>query len=367
MGCIDPKVNLLEVLLMRCRWLIAAVTVLGLCSLCAGADEPPRGLDIYFIDTEGGAATLLVTPAGESVLIDCGNPGARDAERIHKIATQAAGLKAIDHLVITHWHSDHYGGVANLVKLLPIHNYYDHGIPEKLTEDPKNFPLLIQAYKSASKEKSKMLKPGDEITLKQKDGAPALRLFCVCGSGEVIPDKRGAPENALAKDHKPKDEDKTDNAKSLGFILSYGNFRFLDLGDLTWNIEHKLVAPTDKIGLVDVYQVTHHGQESSNNPVLVKTVQPRVAICNNGARKGGHASVISTLRRVEGIQAIYQLHRNVTAAAQDNTDPEFIANPDEKCQGEHIKLTVAADSKSYTVTVGSKGKPRKYETRGSAK
>src|SRR5262245_63480817 len=76
----------------------------------------PRGLDIHFIDTEGGAATLIVTPAGESVLIDCGNPGSRDAERIHKVAT-AAGLKAIDHLIITHWHSDHYGGVGRLAKL----------------------------------------------------------------------------------------------------------------------------------------------------------------------------------------------------------------------------------------------------------
>src|SRR5437016_14371809 len=107
----------------------------------ARAESPPRGLDIYFIDTEGGAATLIVTPAGESVLIDCGNPGARDAERIHKAAEQA-GLKAIDHLVITHWHTDHYGGVARLTQLLPIHHYYDHGIPETLSEAPKNFPLL---------------------------------------------------------------------------------------------------------------------------------------------------------------------------------------------------------------------------------
>src|SRR5262245_31564493 len=103
---------------------------------------PARALDIYFIDTEGGAATLIVTPAGESVLIDCGNPGARDAERIHKAVTQLAGLKQIDHLVITHWHSDHYGGTGRLAKLIPIMNFHDRGIPDALDDDKRGFPLL---------------------------------------------------------------------------------------------------------------------------------------------------------------------------------------------------------------------------------
>ena len=329
--------------------------------LHAPAADAPRDLGITFIDTEGGAATLIVTPAGESVLIDCGNPGGRDAERIHK-ACQNAGLKQFDHLVITHWHGDHYGGVARLAQLIPIQNFHDHGIPETLAEDAKGFQVLIQAYREAAKGKSRTLKPGDEIVLKQSEGRPNLQLRCICGSGEVIPDKPGAPENPVAKDHKPKPEDKSDNAKSLGFILSCGDFRFLDLGDLTWNIEHKLVSPTDKIGLVDVYQVNHHGQDSSNNPVLIQTVKPRVAICNNGARKGAHASVIATLRRVEGIQGIYQLHKNVTVGDAENTDPDFIANKDEKCQGEPITLAVTADGKGYSVTVG--GKTRKYETRG---
>jgi beta-lactamase superfamily II metal-dependent hydrolase len=327
------------------------------------AADGPRGLDIYFIDVEGGAATLIVTPAGESMLIDCGNPGARDAERIHKTAT-AAGLKQIDHLIITHWHLDHYGGVERLAKLMPIQYFWDRGIPDSLQEDQRNFPILIQAYKAASCGQSKTLKPGDDVPLKQNSGSRPVRLLVLCGSGEVILDKPGAAENPVAKEHKPMAPDPTDNAKSLGFLLSFGEFRFLDLGDLTWNIEHKLVYPTDKIGMVDVYQSTHHGLEISNNPVVINTVRPRVAIFNNGARKGGHASVISTLRRVPDIQAIYQLHRNVTVGAAENTDPEFIANPEEKCQGEGIKLSVAADGKSYTVTVGSKGKARRYETRG---
>jgi len=348
---------------MHRRAFFPALLLFALAPVPLWAEDAPRGLDIYFIDTEGGAATLIVTPAGESILIDCGNPGARDAERIHKVATEQAGLKAIDHLVITHWHSDHYGGAGRLAKLIPITNYYDHGIPEKLADDPKGFDLLIQAYKLANGGKSKALKAGDEIALKQVEKGLPLKLLCVCGSRDVIPDKPNAPANPIAKEHEAKPEDKSDNAASLGFVLSCGDFRFLDLGDLTWNIEHKLVSPSDKIGTVDVYQVTHHGLDISNNPVLMKTVKPTVALFNNGARKGGAASVIGALRRIPEVKAIYQLHRNVTVGAQENTDPEFIANPDEKCQGEGIKLSLAPDGKSYTLTVGTKGKPKKYETR----
>lgn len=324
------------------------------------AAEAPKGLDIHWIDTEGGAATLIVTPAGESVLIDCGNPGTRDPERIHKVAKKH-GLKQIDHLVITHWHGDHYGGVDRLTKLIPVKNFYDHGLDPTIPE-VKAATALIQAYKDASGGKSKTLKPGDEIVLKQQlDGKPALKLFCLCGDAKVLADIPSAPENPIAKEHKPKPEDKSDNARSLGFLLSYGDFRFLDLGDLTWNIEYKLIAPSDKIGLVDVYQTTHHGLEISNNPVLIQTVKPRVAICNNGPRKGGDASVIGTLRRIDGLEAIYQLHTNVTTTAAENTDPEFIANKAEKCAGDGISLSTTADGMTYSVTVG--GKAREYKVR----
>src|SRR5204863_8560846 len=199
------------------RWFGVTLLSMAMSPITGRADAPPRGLDIYFIDTEGGAATLIVTPAGESVLIDCGNPGARDAERIHKVASGVAGLKAIDHLVITHWHTDHYGGAGRLAKLMPIVNFYDRGIPETLDEDRKNFPLLIGDYREASKGKSRTVRAGDVIALKQKEGAPEVKLFCLCASGEVIADKPGAAENPIAKDHKPQPVDKSDNAKSLGF------------------------------------------------------------------------------------------------------------------------------------------------------
>jgi beta-lactamase superfamily II metal-dependent hydrolase len=345
---------------MSARWWLLAVGALVLVAPVRG--EEKRGLTITFIDTEGGAATLIVTPAKQSVLIDCGNPGDRDAGRIHE-AAKRAGLEAIDHLIITHWHTDHYGGALPLSKLIPIRNFHDRGIPETLAEDPKRFPLLIADYKRATGGKSKTLHARESLLLRGSDSSPLVHLDCLCASGEVIPDRPGAAENEAARDNKPMAVDTSDNAKSLGFLLRYGGFRFLDLGDLTWNVEHKLVWPSDKIGLVDVYQSTHHGLEISNNPAVIRTVSPRVAIFNNGGRKGCHPTVVANLRRVPDIQAIYQLHRNVTATLTENTEPGYIANFEEKCSGEAIYLSVAPDGRSYTVRVGAEGKQRSYKTR----
>ena len=166
------------------RFLFAAALLAA--TAAARAEAPKRGLDIYFIDTEGGAATLIVTPAGESVLIDSGNPGKRDAERIFKVASQQAKLTQIDHHVISHWHLDHYGGVERLGQLIPIKQYYHHGIPETLAEDPKNFPVLIKAFKLAAAGRESRLKPGDMLPLKQAAGSPKLEVLCLCGHGEVI-------------------------------------------------------------------------------------------------------------------------------------------------------------------------------------
>jgi beta-lactamase superfamily II metal-dependent hydrolase len=324
----------------------------------------PAGLEVHYIDTEGGAATLLVTPAGESVLIDAGNPGKRDAERIHA-ACNKLGLEAIDHLIITHWHLDHYGSVGPLSKLIPIRHFYDRGIPEKLDEDKGNFPLLIRAYKEASGGKSITVKPGDLIPIKQTEGKPKLEIRVVCASGKVLPPLAGAPENPIAKEHKPKPEDKSDNAKSVGVVVSYGAWRFLNLGDLTWNVEYELVAPSDRLGLIDVYQVTHHGLEISNNPVLVRTVAPRVAIFNNGPRKGAHPTVLRTLQKVPGIEGIFQMHRNLNPTG-DNTDEDKIANDGRKKEsGTGIVVKVAPDGKSYTVTVQRTGKTFEYKTRAT--
>jgi competence protein ComEC len=344
------------------RYWLTALLFVSMITLTRTAPAQ-RTLDIYFVDTEGGAATLIVTPAGESILIDTGNPGTRDATRIAAVAKEVAHLKAIDYLITTHWHLDHYGGVEELSKRMPIRSFYDRGIPKETLDDPQNFPRLIAAYQRASKGKSKTLRAGDTLPLKTPKGQPRLKLTCLVASGKTLPDSPNAPNNPLAKSNHPRPEDRGDNAQSVGLVLDYGGFRFLDLGDLTWNIEYQLIAPTDKIGVIDVYQVTHHGLEVSNNPTLIQTVQPRVAIFNNGPRKGGHPDVLQTLRQIPGLEAIYQMHRNLNLSDTENAPSEFIANADENCKGEYIKISVASDAKSYTVTVGGNGTPRRYLTR----
>lgn len=344
-------------MMKRCLLLLFMV-----CALGVRAKAQERTLDIYFVDTEGGAATLIVTPTNESILIDTGNPGTRDANRIAKVAKEVAHLTSIDHLLTTHWHLDHYGGVEELNKIVPIRHYYDRGIPAKTLDDPEHFPALIAAYRKASKSASKTVKAGDILLSRNVNGSK-LSLKCLVASGKTVSDNPGAKANPFAQGETPMAIDTSDNAQSLGVVLQFGDFRFLDMGDLTWNVEYKLVSPTDKVGLIDVYQATHHGLEISNNPALINTVQPRVAVFNNGPHKGAHPSVMATLRNVPGIEAIYQQHRNLDSKPEDNASKEYIANEAQECDAEYIRISVAPDGKSYTVTVGSKGTPKRYQTR----
>jgi beta-lactamase superfamily II metal-dependent hydrolase len=236
--------------------------MLGLLLLSLFSSDP---LIVRLIDVEGGGGTLIITPARESILIDCGNPGARDAGRIAK-AIRNEGLNKLDHLVITHWHVDHYGGAETLAGLIPITHFWDRGIPERLAEDPGNFPGLIAAYSRVSKRMSRTLKPGDQLPLRQVEGAGRVTMTCVCASGNVIEAPSGATANSRAGALSPMADDPSDNARSLGFVLSLGNWRYLNLGDLTWNTEAKLVHPVNRLGEVDLYQSTHHGASIPFSP-----------------------------------------------------------------------------------------------------
>jgi len=322
-----------------------------------------KGLDIYWCDVEGGAATLIVTPAGESILVDSGWPGERDAARIAKTAKEVAGLQQIDHYITTHWHTDHFGGIGRLAQLITTRNFYDHGFPSLPASDIQ--PELVEAYKNAGGGKSTILRPGDEIRLKQARGTPRLNLKAFAAHGVVLGEKADAPEirecSANPK-HEAKPADSSDNARSLAFVLKFGEWKFFDAGDLTWNVEHKLVCPKNLVGDVDVYQVTHHGLDASNNPAVLAALRPRVAIMNNGARKGGTPRAIDVVRTSPGMQALFAVHRNVQAGAEGNAAPELTANDEEQCRGEVIKLSVAPDGKSYSVSVPSKGTSRTFVT-----
>lgn len=346
---------------MRNIVLLALIASALIVSGCAGMRSPGH-LSIVFVDVEGGAATLIVTPAGESVLIDSGFPGERDAGRIHRAARQA-GLSRIDHYVTTHWHNDHMGGIGPLSEKIRIRTFHDRGGLDGPPADRGSDPALLETYRKVSRGKSRTLNAGDQIPLRSPEGSPPLSLRCLVSNGQVG-DPAATPESGSAcSKHQPKPPDPSDNARSLGFVLKYGDFEFLDLGDLTWNIEHLLVCPQDRIGPVDLYQVTHHGQDSSNNPAVLRAASPRVAVVNNGPRKGGSKVVYADLKAVPEIEAIYQLHRNVQTTDADNAPSEHIANLEESCAGEPVSVAVAPDGKSYTVKVGRAGGSRSFAVR----
>jgi hypothetical protein len=196
-----------------------------------------------------------------------------------------------------------------------------------------------------------------------KNLAP-LKILVLAANGIVLGEQPGAPQiKVCGPNFQPKPEDKTDNANSVGILLSFGRFKFFDGGDLTWNVESRLACPKNLAGAVDVYQSDHHGLDLSNNPALIEALKPRVAIINNGPRKGGEVRSFATLKSVKEIQAIYQVHRNVRTTEKDNAPNDLVANDDEACQGEFIKLSVDSSGKSYSVSIPSKQISRSYRTR----
>jgi Predicted hydrolase (metallo-beta-lactamase superfamily) len=333
------------------------VLVVSSCSTAA-----PKTLDIYFIDVEGGAATLIVTPLGESMLIDSGFPEQRDAERIRHVAKDVAGLAQIDHYITTHWHRDHVGGITLLAKSFPVKNFYDHGIPAVLSTDINQ--QLIDAYRAVTQGKTITLNAGDQIKFLTDRSLPRINFRVVASNAVVVGEAAGSPQiTPCGADFKPIDEDKTDNANSLGMLLTFGAFRFFDGGDLTWNVENKLVCPKDLIGAVDLFQVDHHGASNSNNPELVRSLKPRVAIIDNGPRKGADPKTYATLKSVREVEAIYQLHKNVVTTWLENTPAAYIANDDENCQGEFIKVSVSPNGRSYRVEIPGKKIATTYQVR----
>jgi len=352
-------------------WVFFAAIVLGMSNI-AEATEPAGAapLDIYFIDVQGGAATLLITPDHESVLIDSGwrGFGDRDPKRVAHVLKDRAGCDRLDHLVTTHWHADHFGGVEGLARMVRIGHFWDRGLPEDqdstldFPDGPKPGDPLGVAYRAASAGKRKPLRAGDSLPLSR------VKALVLASGGHVIDPARAlgtqtAPSNPLC-DSAPLDKpvDRSDNARSLALLFSLGKFQFFDAGDLTWNVEKQLVCPIDLIGPVDLYQVTHHGMDISNHPTLVRTIAPSVAIMNNGPRKGGAPATVKLLKSVPSIVAAYQLHKNAATGAEDNTVPSSIANTDAS-GGQFIRVRVAADGSKFAVQIGENGQERTFESK----
>jgi beta-lactamase superfamily II metal-dependent hydrolase len=324
-------------------------------SLVLHLSAAANDLTVYFIDVEGGQSTLFVTPGGQSVLIDTGFPGnnGRDADRI-AAAAKDAGLKQIDYLLITHYHADHVGGVPALAARLPIRNFIDHG--DTVEHTPAGQKLYDDYLKEVAKGNHIVVKPGDKLPIQ------GLDWTIVAAAGMVIdkPLKGGGQPNAYCAAFTPKDPDPTENAQSTGSRIVHGKFRAVDLGDLTWNKEKDLMCPSNKIGPVDVYIVSHHGQDISGSPALVDALQPKVAIMDNGEKKGGTVEAFDTIHAAPGILDIWQSHLSAAGGAHHNTDEKMIANltssPD---AGNYLKLTARADG-HFEITNPRTGYTKKY-------
>jgi competence protein ComEC len=306
-----------------------------------------KTMDVYFVDVEGGQATLIVSPSGQSMLVDTGWPGFdnRDADRI-AAAAKLAGVKQIDYLVITHFHADHVGGVPQLVAKLPVKHFVDHG---EIRETGAAPGALYSAYKAAwASGQHMVVKPGDKIPVKGLD----VEVLTADGNRIQSAVKGAGQPNALCSKDSRKAEDKTENARSLGTLITFGKFRLVDLGDLTWNKELDLVCPNNLVGTVDVYLTTHHGSDQSGPAAILGALKPRVAIMNNGATKGASPSAWQVVRDTPGLQDLWQLHVANAGGKEHNVGEQFIANPDEAHdQGNWIKVSAQPDG-DFSVTNG---------------
>ncbi len=309
-------------------------------------------LQVYFIDVEGGQATLLVSPSGESMLIDAGWPdeNGRDRDRI-MAAAKLAGLKRIDYLLITHYHRDHVGGVPELAARIPIRTFIDHG---PSVETGAQAEALFSAYERVRAQGRHLVaKPGDKVPIR------GLEVEVLTAGGQEITEPlpgAGAP-NSACNGVNPREADPSENARSVGVLIQLGKFRLIDLGDLTWNKELELACPTNRIGTVDVYVSSHHGLNQSGSSALVHGLRPRVAIMNNGARKGGSPEAWQTIRSSPGLEDLWQLHFAVAGGKENNAPEPFIANLEE--EGNWIKLSARPDGE-FTVTNSRNGKSKTY-------
>lgn len=324
--------------------------------LAAAADT----LDIYWIDVEGGAATLIVTPAGETVLMDAGWPGfeRRDAKRIQSVLTGQAKASKIDYFITSHFHADHAGGIPNLAVLVPIGKFLDHG--DSVEKEQERGAELFAAYLKAAGGERTQVKPGDKLPLQG-----AELTFVAAHSTFIEKPLRDAKPNPHCAGAQIASEDRSENGKSAGFVLRVGKFDFLDLGDLTKIYEHEVACPVNRLGEFDLYQVTHHGANTSGAAELVLAVNPTVAVMNNGHRKGGDAEALQVLKRAPAFQDLWQGHYATRSTPEQNTANDLIANMEEteQCQGHWIKASVQKDGSTFTVTNGRNGHTKTYQSR----
>lgn len=318
------------------------------------ASTATKPLQIYFIDVEGGQATLVVSPTGESLLIDTGWPGyeGRDADRIVAAAHQA-GLKQLDYVLITHYHRDHVGGVPQLADGIKIGTFVDHG-PN--LEDSQVTRTDYAAYEKAiGGHAHVVVKPGWGLPIKGMQ----VRVLSAAGEHITEPLPGAGEANPYCGAEPAATVDDTENARSVGVMITYGQFRFLDLGDLTKKKELELACPNNLFGKVDLFLVTHHGADLSNSKAMVWALHPQVAVIDNGPRKGSSPAAWQIVHDAPGLQDLWQLHYAEESDKDHNIDAERIANVKENCEGKYIKVSAEKDA-TFTVTNGRTGTQKTY-------
>ena len=334
-----------------------------------GQAVPPnvaqKTLDMYYVDVDGGKSVLIVSPSGESLLFDPGTSDARhfQGDNIMK-AIKEAGLQQIDYLIASHYHGDHSGNLPFLAARLPIRRFYDHGAWTTENAPGRNAGFLewltLRDHVAVS-----IPVPGEKIPIAGLDvmfvsGAAKLLKTAVPGAPGA-----GAP-NPFCADSVPKQQDPTpENAEALGLVLKYNNFRMLDLSDLTWNQEIQLACPNNLLGTFDVYNTSRHGTGWSGAPALVHAARARVAVMNNGARKGGEVGTWDIIHGTAGFEDLWQNHYSVLVDKAHNPPDDFVPNLDELDHGYGIKMSVRPDG-SFTVTNQRNGFTKEYKAKKPA-
>jgi len=325
-----------------------AVVVLLIVSALSAA----KTLDMYVVDVEGGKSLLLVSPSGQSMVIDAG--GGREVDRIVE-ACKAAGVKKIDYMVVSHYDGDHVGGVPALAARMPIVTFVDHGANVQL--DNPGYIKNVDAYLAlAAKAKHLVVKAGDRIPIKGFDA------LVVMAAGKAITEPlKGAGQPNPACDTTPRkvwgldergildNHDTNENSQAIVLLVTYGKFRMLDPADLTWNKDRELFCPVNRVGTVDLYMTANHGMVNANSPVMVHALRPRVVIADNAARKGATAEVFQTVESSPGLEDYWQAHYVTAGGEKANTKPDYIANIEGSPDGKAIKVSVERDG-AFTVT-----------------
>ncbi len=320
---------------------------------------PPVGtLEIFWIDTEGGAATLIATPDGPIVLVDTGFPGDRDADRIAAVVQDELGASSIELCIITHYHLDHVGGVPDVVGRVPIDAFWDHG--DSVEAGGGQGQELWQDYLAVADGKRTVVEPG---RVEQIGG---VELTIVSSATQVIEDALpgGGAANPACDGAGNMNPDNGENGNSVGFVLRFGDFEMLDLGDLTWSYEDELACPLGRLGPIDLYQTTHHGLSISGATQLVHGIDPLVVVMNNGANKGGDASTFERIFAAPSQPDLWQQHRALGNDDAHNAPDDFIANlaDGDDDEGFAIHARIEGDG-AITVTNRRNGNSRAYRAR----